>query len=376
MGFKPETKSRCWMVVLHVTCLLKLGIPEDRLDDYEFIAEVVSNAWEYSGSNRTCAVIVCVSADGVLHVHMAAYGPPTTLRYVSNTLGNAHVEPQLAGKKRLTEYLLKQGEFEEKGEKILFQKGIDNIQNVHQGKRSDLDEIELMLKAGASPQEIFDRSIRFRKYENMILKTYYDIRAAKMPVEKVMNNYWHFGNGRTGKSHSYVELCEQYGRNNIYFLTDFQNGGFDTYMAKGAPKILFIDDVKPFDMKYRQLLMLTDKYTDAQTHSRYSNTLNLWTEVHVTSVYPIEEYYKQMVPEDQRKTDDYDQLIGRFNTIVYHYIDFITGEYKSYSMPADEYVDANYMKIKARGGRGYQPGAIPLPEGEEKINYLKSEGLI
>ena len=376
MAFKPDTKSRCWMVVVHIANILKLGVPKEKIDDYEFIAEVVSNAWEDSGQGRTCAVVVCISADDLLHVHVAAYGPPTTLRYVAKTFGNAHVEPQLAGKKRLTEYLLKQGDFAEKGERILFQKGLENIENSHPGKRSDLEEIELMLKADATPQEIFERSLRFRKYESMILKTYYDIQAANMPIEKIMKNYWHFGNGRTGKSHSYVELCEEYGRNNVYFLTDFQNGGFDNYMAKGAPKILFIDDIKPFDMKYRQLLMLTDKYTDAQTHSRYTNVLNLWTEVHVTSVYPIEEYYKQMVPEDQRKTDDYDQLIGRFNTIVYHYIDFVTGEYKSYAMPADEYVDANYMKIKARGGRGYQPGDIPLPQGEEKRKHLESEAIL
>ena len=339
MAFKPDTKARCWMVVVHVSSLKKLGITDDRLNDYEYIADVVSNAWIDSGNNRTCAVIVCISADDVLHVHVAAYGPPTTLRYVAKTLGNAHVEPQLSGKKKLTDYLLKRGEFEEKGEKILYSMCVENIQDA-QGHRNDLDEISFLLQEGATPQQIFDKNFKYRKYDAMILKAYFDLRAASMPLIKDMDNYWHWGRGRTGKSHVYVELCEKYGRENIYFMTDFQNGGLDKYMSKGAPRILFVDDVKPEDMKYRQLLMLTDRYPDAQTHSRYSNCLNLWTEVHITSVYPIEIYYQEVVNEWRRKTDTYDQLIGRFNTIVYHYID-CNDEYKSYSIPAKDYVSSD-----------------------------------
>ena len=359
MAFKPDTKARCWMIVVHIARLKALGITEDKLTDYEYIAEVVANAWTDSGNGRTCAVIVCASADGVLHVHVAAYGPPTTLRYVAKTFGNAHVEPQLSGKKKLTDYLLKLPPWDEKGEEILYSLGVENIQDV-QGNRSDIDEIGFLLHEGATPQQIFDKNFRYRKYENMILKAYFDIRAAEMPTVKDMNNEWHFGQGRTGKSYMFVELGKKYGRENIYFMTDFQNGGLDLYMQKGAPRILFVDDVKPEDMRYRQLLMLTDKYPDAQTHSRYSNTLNLWTEVYVTSVFPIEEYYKQVVAEDRRKVDSFDQLIGRFNTIVYHYIDS-DGKYQTYSMASNEYVDATYMKLKARGGRGYKPGEIPLP---------------
>ncbi len=237
MAWKADMKARSWMVVVHIASLLRLGIPENRLNDYEYVAEVVANAWIDSGNNRTCAVIVCISADDVLHVHMAAYGPPTTLRYVAKTLGNAHVEPQLSGKKKLTDYLLKRGEFEEKGEKILYSMGVENIQDA-QGHRNDLDEISFLLQEGATPQQIFDKNFKYRKYDAMILKAYFDLRAASMPLIKDMDNYWHWGRGRTGKSHVYVELCEKYGRENIYFMTDFQNGGLDKYMSKGAPSTL------------------------------------------------------------------------------------------------------------------------------------------
>ncbi len=375
MAWKPDTKARCWMVVVHIASLKALGITDDRLNDYEYIADVVSNAWIDSGNGRTCAVIVCISAEGVLHVHMAAYGPPTTLRYVAKTLGNAHVEPQLAGKKKLTDYLLKRSPWDEKGEEILYSLGVENIQDA-QGNRSDIDEIGFLLQEGATPQQIFDKCFRYRKFENMILKAYFDKRASEMPKEKDMNVEWHWGRGRTGKSHVFIELCEKFGRENIYFMTDFQNGGLDLYMQKGAPKILFVDDVKPMDMKYRQLLMLTDKYPDAQTHSRYSNTLNLWTEVYVTSVYPIESYYQEVVNEWNRKVDSFDQLIGRFNTIVYHYID-CNDEYKSYSIPAKDYVSSEFMKAEAHKAQ-YSIKDLPQPHElteDEKREYRK-RGLI
>ncbi len=372
LAWKPDTKARCWMIVVHIASLLKLGIPKDRLDDYEYIAEVVANAWIDSGNGRTCAVIVCISADGKLHVHVAAYGPPTTLRYVAKTLGDAHVEPQLAGKKKLKDYLLKLPPWDEKGEEILFSLGVENIQDV-QGNRSDLDEIAFLLKEGATPQQIFDKCFRYRKYENMILKAFFDIKAANMPLIKEMTNYWHWGAGRTGKSHVFVDLCNKYGRENIYFMTDFQNGGLDKYMTKGAPRVLFVDDVKPEDMKYRQMLMLTDRYSDAQTHSRYSNTLNLWNEVHVTSVYPIEAYYNAVVIDWNRKVDSFDQLIGRFNTIVYHFVG-VDDEYKSYSLPTEKYINAEAMKKEAWQSQ-YK---IPLPNGlsKEEIKEYKERGLI
>lgn len=366
-NFSPDLKGRYWFVTVQKKNLLNLGINEEEFNNYPYVAEVVTNAWTYSGKGRTLAGVICNSANDLLHLHAVAYTVnSTTLRSVSKYLGSSHIEPVLAGKKEQIEnYILKKPPWDEKGEEILYSFGLDNIIEPKQGNRTDLDDIKLMIQDGATPNDIFQKDIRYLRYEKMVLRAYTDKRISEAPLEKTMDCEWHFGKGRTGKSHVYIELCKKYGRENIYFMTDFLNGGLDMYMQKGAPRILFVDDVKPEDMRYRQLLMLTDKYPDAQTHSRYSNTLNLWTEVYVTSVYPIEEYYKQVVAEDRRKVDSFDQLIGRFNTIVYHYIDS-NGSYQTYSMLASEYVDATYMKLKARGGRGYKPGEIPLPSPKAK----------
>ena len=69
-----------------------------------------------------------------------------------------------------------------------------------------------------------------------------------------------------------------------------------------------------------------------------------YTQVYMSSVFPIEELYQLMVDSRIRKTDGIEQLLERINTIVYHYKE--NGEYKTFSMPASEYKDYNDMMIK------------------------------
>lgn len=51
-----------------------------------------------------------------------------------------------------------------------------------------------------------------------------------------------------------------------------------------------------------------------------------------------------MVEESNRERDKLKQLLRRLNVIVYHYIQ--DGEYKTFSLPASEYI--NYEDLKQR----------------------------
>lgn len=333
MGFSANYKARAWMVTVQEKNCQNLEIQEYKAP--EVLAKTLTNIWESSSKkgDRVCAVSVCRSANGLYHAHIAAYGNSTTLNCVAKVFGNAHVEPQLGGKEALKGYILKEGKYEEKGEEVLYSLGIENVQDV-QGNRTDLDVIKEMILEGSSPQEIFDTNIRFRKYEKMILSEYIAKRIKDAPMMKQMYCEWHCGESGSGKSYLFVKLCEKYGRNNIYFLNDMQNGGLDLYMEKGAPRILFIDEVKPADVTYRQMLMLTDVYSDAQTHSRFHNTINLWEKVYVTSVYGIREFYNELVSTDKRDVESFEQLQRRFHKVVYHYKK--NNEYKTYEQMREE----------------------------------------
>ena len=376
-NFDPNLKGRYWIGTVQKQNLLNLGINEKEFSNYEYIAETLTNIWEYSGKGRKIAGTICRSAKDLFHVHVTPYNEnPTTLRSVSKVLGKSHIEPILASsKKQIEDYLLKRPPWDEKGEKVLFQFGLEKLLEPQQGKRTDLENVEMMLNNGATPEAIFRENIRYRRFEKMIINAFTDKRIAEAPLVKKMKTEWHWGGGRTGKSYEYIKLCNKYGRENIYFLTDFLNGGMDKYMEQGAPRILFIDDVKPEDLRYRQLLMLTDRYSSGQTHSRFSNAINLWDTVIVTSVYSIEAYYAQVVPEERRKVDSFDQLKGRFTTIVYHYKDN-NDDYKSFSMSAEEYFTAEDMKKKALKEQYANDGVKDIPKPrelseEEKAEYRK-----
>lgn len=354
MGFSSNTKARAWMVTSQIKNFENMGLTEEQYKNPEYIASVLTNLWCESGKDRVCAIAVCISANGLYHTHMACYGNTTTLKKVSDILYQSHVEPQLGGKKELSGYLLKEGKYAEKGERVLYTLGIENIQD-NQGSRSDLEDIEEMLLKNMTPQQILSQSFRYYKYQNMILNAYADLRISNAPVRTNVYAEYHVGESGTGKSYTYNMLCEQYGIDNIYLLTDYDNnasGGMDAYMRVGAPKILFMDEFKGFGISYQKLLSMLSGYSRMQTHARYTNAFNLWSMIHITSIYPLEELYEIMVAKEYRKSDSYEQLKRRISKIIYHYIE--DGEYKTYELDAKKYTSYEELKAMASHNDGFK----------------------
>ena len=341
------------MITVHIKNMENVGLDKKEYENPEYLAEYLVSLWENSGKGRKAGVVVCVSKEGLYHAHMACYGNTTTLKKVSEILGNAHVEPQMGGKKALKGYLLKEGKNESKGEQVLCQYGLEAIQDV-QGKRNDLDEIEELLENGATPKEIFELSIHYRRYEKIIKSEYIAKRLKKEPLKKSTYNEWHIGESGSGKSDYYYELCEKYTSDNVYLLTDQKNGGFDLYIEQGLPPILFIDDLESDLFTYNQLLTILGKFSRAQTHCRYGNTYNLWTTCVITSSYGPEEIYDFLVDDYRKGRDKIDQLLRRLDIIVYHYVQ--NGEFKRYSIPANEYKNIEDLKRRAlEENEGFYP---------------------
>ena len=345
MGFSPQTRGRAWIVVVQIRNMEMMGLAPEEYKNPECLADKLTLRWNTSGSGRTSACAVCVSADGLYHAHMALYGNTTTLKKVADIFCQSHVEPQLGGKVQLKEYLLKKGKYQEKGEKVLYVKDIEQIQEV-KGKRSDLEIIGELLIKGLTPQQILDTNFSFYKYEKMILHAYIDQKLRDAPVKKNIYCEYHVGESGTGKTYTYEQLCANESPEKIYLLTDYDNnasGGLDSYLKVGAPPILFMDEFKGMGISYGKLLVMLNGYTRMQTHSRYVNTYNLWEKVYITSVYPPEKLYQKMVTDD-RDIESYAQLIRRINKIVYHYKE--GNEYKTYEIESNDYID--YEDLKSR----------------------------
>lgn len=132
----------------------------------------------------------------------------------------------------------------------------------------------------------------------------------------------------------------------VYFFSDYANkgvGGFDGYC--GEP-YLFMDELKQNSLPFELLLTITQGYR-AQIHCRYSNCFSLWNEVHITSIFSPEDIYGSMVSIENQSKDTIKQLLRRITTYIYHYK--VNGEYKTFELAGNEYIDFDDLKYRATG---------------------------
>ena len=348
MAFSPKIRGRCWIGTIHINNMIKAGLEKEQYENPEYLGDFFISLWENSGKGRKAGIAVCVSKEGCYHCHIACYGNTTTLKTVSDILFQSHIEPQLGGKESLKSYILKEGKYSEKGEQVLFTKGLDVIKD-NQGKRNDLEEIEDLINDGYTPEQIFRISFKYRKFERMIKSAYLQKRIDSTPLVKRMYNEYHFGESGTGKTYTYIRLCNEYSPEEIYLCNDYSNsgssgGGFDFYSNNPA-KIVVLDEFRG-NIPFQNLLSILDVYSRNQQHCRFQNTYNLWSSVVICSIYPPEKVYSFMVDDSQRNTDSIKQFLRRLNTIVYHFKDN-AGNYRTFTMPASEYINEFDMKKKA-----------------------------
>lgn len=347
---KKQDEGRSWFVTVNEKSMNKAGLTEVQYKNPEVVADTFIKLWEGSGKNRSAAAAVCVSAQGLYHMHMALYGNTTTKKRVADILFQSHVE-KVKCKALLMDYMTKEGKFSDKREKVLYTVNLELIEQ-DQGKRSDLEAIEELLNNGATPREIFETSFRYRKYANMIRDAYSDRRIKETPLEKNIWCEFHWGHPGSGKSHTYIKMCEKYGEDQVYYCSDYNNagasgGGFDFYMDNPT-KYLFLDELREGSFPFTTLLKILDKYSRTQIHCRgsHANCYCLWDYVVCASVYSPEQLYSFMVDDTKKSIDSIQQLLRRLNIIVYHYINK-DGKYREFSMPACDYVSGSDMIRKA-----------------------------
>ncbi len=312
------------------------------------ICDLVLKMWCDSKPGRIGAVTYCVSETGFHHLHMVlevenSDSERFTYKQVQKLYGKKfHIESTRGSKKEAEDYIYKRGKWTEKGEQVLAMSLHGEIKG-NQGNRSDLQGVEDMINDGMTPNEILDTSVKLRRYEKIIKDAYYRKRYKETPFVRDLEVIWHIGLSESGKSYSANELVEQYGEENIYFVSDYQNGWIDKYNGES---ILFLDELKE-QLSYSMLKVLTDKYK-AQVHGRYTNVYALWSTLHITSIYPPEELYELLVPLPERRRDTFYQLQRRIAKVVYHWRDK-TGSFRKYEQNMKEYRNFGTLKNLAEG---------------------------
>lgn len=349
-----KQSSRSWFCVWNNPQDTYTDIP----DGPQAIAERALDAWVIAHPTRSGAVAYCISADGLKHLHMVLEDSnKTRFSAVKKAYPKAHIEPTMGNKEQAEDYIQKKGKFAEKGEQVIYIARHGEIKG-RQGQRKDFEVIEDLLEQGLTPNQIMAMNFSYRRYEKMIRAAFFAKRQAETPFIRDVKVYWHVGLSGSGKTYTAQLLMEQYGRDEVYVVTDYDSGGFDNYCAQ---RVLFLEEYRG-QFRYSMLLNLIDKYM-YEFHSRYTNIVGLWTEVHITSILPPEEVYRNMVTEN-RQLDPIDQLKRRITSIVYHYKQ--GDKYKKYELPMTEYVDLNDLRRKATGEETMEL----TPEDEEQLSML------
>lgn len=330
-----DTVSKSWFAVFNNP--EKYGFegmtPED-------ICITVKNIWCGDSPTRSCAVIYCISAEGLPHLH-CVFEDTKAMRFsvIKKCFPNMHIEETKGNKYQVDDYINKRGKFEEKGEKIIHSVKHGEIIGC-QGRRTDLDIIDELIKQGFTPNEIYDINFANRKYEKMITDAYFRKRYNETPVHRNIITYWHLGSSGSGKTYTYVKLCEENGEDNVYLVTDYQ----DPFGKYNGERIIVLDEFRGQIPYYVLLNQVLSNYR-VQVHSRYSNRYSLWTEVHFCTVYTPQMCYEKMV-HSNHNIDGIDQLNRRITFMVYHHKDE-NGIYHRFDLPMCEYKGIEDLKARA-----------------------------
>lgn len=311
--------------------------------------------WVGDSETRTGAVSYCISAKGLHHLHMVLEeAAPVRFSKVKKVFPRAHLEPTRGTKAEAENYINKLGVWAEKGEQIVCIKYHGEIKG-RQGQRSDLEDIEQMLKDGIHPNDILLKSLKYERYSSMITQHYYRHKLKAAPVERDIKVYWHVGPSGCGKTHVLHQLKSEH-VDDVYLVSNYQTGYLDNYIGES---ILFLDEFRG-QIPFSTLLTMLQGYT-SYFHARYHNIAGLWTEVHITSVFPPERLYKKMVDAVDQDIDTIEQLKRRITGIFYHWKN--EQEYFNYYCEMQDYISYQHLVLNALG---YSPDTFRKIEEDEE----------
>lgn len=327
----------------------------------EEVSEKVLDMWVSEHPTRTGAVAYCISENGLIHLHMVLEDTnQARFSTLKKIYPQAHLEPTKGTKEQAEDYINKRGKFTEKGEQVVYIAKFGEIKG-SQGQRKDLEIVQDYIDNGLTPSQIMNKNISYRRYEKLIKDAYFDKRYAETPFLRDIRCIWHVGESASGKTYSVMKLIEEHGEDNIYFVSDYDNGGLDKY---GGEPFLFLDEFRG-QIKYSVLLGMLQGYKQ-QFHARYTNVIGLWNEVHISTVLPPELVYKNMVTENSH-LDSLKQLFRRIDKIVYHWKD--DNGFYSFELPMSEYIDYEDLKNRALGKYDFVPLGSDDNYVLQKLNF-------
>lgn len=304
-----------------------------------------------------CRYIAIAEEIGVLehtpHMHFfVVYRNPKAKSTMCNTVPKAHWDPCRGTIEQNRDYVFKQGKWvdSEKGTTALpeTQREWGEIPSECEefpSRKSDvMDAINEMIEEGLSPSEIMSKHAGYCEYADTIKRAYILRRTADVPPVRDVRVHYVVGASGSGKTYTYKRLCDRFGDCDVYLVTDYANdmtAAFDRYQAEN---VIVLDEFRG-NVRFSTFLNLTDIYR-CDIHARYVSTMALYSEVYITSIYPPEKLYENLVETASQGIEPRQQLYRRISDITY--CEVRNGRYFRYTVPMSDYAGYEFLRCEAR----------------------------
>lgn len=137
------------------------------------------------------------------------------------------------------------------------------------------------------------------------------VRSKKFVISKKnreMEVIYIYGPARCGKSTLAKKLCAD--NNQSFYVSSSGKNPFDDYMGQQA---IILDDVRPSDFKFSELLKVLDNHMSSKVSARYHNVDLNCRVMYITTILPLEDFYKAVQLSDGEAVE---QLRGRIGTLI------------------------------------------------------------
>lgn len=209
-----------------------------------------------------------------------------------------------------------------------------------------LEKLKEAIRAGADQEELYRLDPKtFLKNKTALKKYYMDYKRGTIANRHKNTVYYHIGRPGSGKSYV-AERLEGNGLS-VFFCGYQTRGALDNYWND---EVLFLDFFTGKNINYYNLLKIMDDEVH-YVESRYTNTLTLWNEVHLASIYPPENTFENMVKGKRSVRGFLGEFMSYIDFVVYHYAFPLNGKlvFREYVQPGAFYKsqeDIIYLAIR------------------------------
>ncbi len=238
------------------------------------------------------------------------------------------------------------------------------------------DEVTLLLDAmydGTISKDDVEKRLtgsQYARYHSQI-EAVWAKRLEKLAVEfrkkmleegRTLESIWIFGASETGKSSLAKEIVRKQGR--PYFVAGSNKDRFQNYQSQPS---IWIDELRPTDFDFSQLLRLLDPYGESiMAPSRYHDKALACDLIVISTIYNPFEFHKESFSFEKRNdAESVWQLIRRLSVII---------EMDAYTIKAVQYLPKAEKFVPIEGTIRPNPySGFSRPTPESKTIELYSE---